>query len=377
MPDGGLTTKTDVADFARGTDFLSASGGGAPTEALELLNDDVDRGVALGWTDLQSLPDDALVVSTFFHGSIAPDSFDTADIERECGVSRIVKRPLVQAVQELEQHLGRTVDAIISVEIGGVNTGCTVDAAANLGKLLVDADYAGRAIPEAQCVTPHMTGEDMVPLVAVDYYGDVTIIKQQRNNTMSERLGKCIAMASFGLVGCAAVPLSGAVVKRIAIPGSLTRSLAVGRAIREAREAGQDPVAASAKAIGSGVVLFRGTVAERTWENRAGYMWGEHEIEGRDGFDGRLKVWFKNENHVSWLDGAPYAASPDVLEFVDDETGEPRVNTDLAVGDRIAVIGVKRCDQFDNDAGIAAMGPRHWGFDLDFRPIEQLVTLEA
>ena len=108
MPDGGLSSTTDVNDFTRGTDFLSASGGGAPTEALELLNDDVERGVALRWTDLASLPDDALCVSTFFHGSIAPESFDTADIERECGVSRIVKRPLVQAVQELEQHLGRT-----------------------------------------------------------------------------------------------------------------------------------------------------------------------------------------------------------------------------------------------------------------------------
>jgi DUF917 family protein len=184
-------------------------------------------------------------------------------------------------------------------------------------------------------------------------------------------------MASFGLVGCAAVPLSGAVVKRIAVPGTLTRALAVGRAIREAREAGQDPVVASAKAIGGGVVLFRGTVAERSWENRAGYMWGEHEIEGRDGFDGRLKVWFKNENHVSWLNGSPYAASPDVLEFVDDETGEPRVNTDLAIGDKVAVIGVRRCAMFDNEAGIAAMGPRHWGFDLDYRPLESLVGLEA
>ncbi len=66
MPDGGLSSTTDVADFTRGTDFLSASGGGAPTEALELLNDDVERGVALRWTDLASLPDDALCVSTFF-----------------------------------------------------------------------------------------------------------------------------------------------------------------------------------------------------------------------------------------------------------------------------------------------------------------------
>ena len=28
-----------------------------------------------------------------------------------------------------------------------------------------------------------------------------------------------------------------------------------------------------------------------------------------------LKVWFRNENHVSWLDGEPWVASPDLMEF--------------------------------------------------------------
>ncbi len=43
------------------------------------------------------------------------------------------------------------------------------------------------------------------------------------------------------------------------------------------------------------------------------------------------------------------------------------------MGQEIAVVGRRRRDQFDNDAGLAVMGPRHWGFDLDFRGIEALV----
>jgi len=103
-------------------------------------------------------------------------------------------------------------------------------------------------------------------------------------------------------------------------------------------------------------------------------MWGEHEIEGEGRFSGqRLKIWFKNENHMSWLNGEPYVSSPDILEVVDPKTGEPLVNTYLDRGQRIAVVGIRRRPQFDNERGLAALGPRHWGFNLDFRPIETLV----
>jgi hypothetical protein len=41
------------------------------------------------------------------------------------------------------------------------------------------------------------------------------------------------------------------------------------------------------------------------------------------------------------------------------------------------VVAVRRCPQFDTEAGIEALGPRHWGFDLDYRPLESLVRLEG
>jgi DUF917 family protein len=375
MPDGGVVTRQDVEDFARGTDFLSASGGGAPVESTEQMLDDVERGVALNWVDLDSIADDDLVVSTFYSGSIAPESFDTTDVERAAGVERTVGRPVVEAVRELERYLGVEFGAVISVEIGGLNTGLALDAAANLGKPMLDADYAGRAIPEAQCVTPAMFGESIAPMACVDYYGDITIIHRAVNNTMAERLGKFVAISSFGTVGCAGIPLRGEIVKRIAVPGTLSESLQIGRAIREAREAGDDPVEALAERVPNTALLLRGRVADRSWENRDGYMWGEHLIEGENGFAGKsLLVWFKNENHLSWLDNEPFVASPDIIEFVDSDTGEPRANTDLAVGDRIAVFGVRRRPQFDSPAGLAALGPAHWGFDFEFRPIEQLVA---
>lgn len=211
-------------------------------------------------------------------------------------------------------------------------------------------------------------------MACVDFYGDVTYLKDAQHNRMAERLGKFIASASLGVVGCAGIILSGKEVKEIAVPATLSECLAIGRAIREAREKGQDPIQAVIDQLGQAWVLFRGTIVSREWEDREGYMWGEHEIEGEDAFAGQhLKLWFKNENHMSWLNGEPYAASPDILEVVDQQTGEPLSNTYLEKGQQVAVIGVRRRAQFDNERGLEVLGPRHWGFDVDFRPIETLV----
>jgi hypothetical protein len=38
------------------------------------------------------------------------------------------------------------------------------------------------------------------------------------------------------------------------------------------------------------------------------------------------------------------------------------------------VVGRRRRDAFDSDAGLATLGPRHFGFELEFRGIEQLAT---
>jgi DUF917 family protein len=103
-------------------------------------------------------------------------------------------------------------------------------------------------------------------------------------------------------------------------------------------------------------------------------MEGVHELDGIGEFEGhRLKVWFRNENHMTWLDGEPWVASPDLIEFCDPETAEPLVNTYLELGQELAVVGRRRRDQFDSPAGLATLGPRHFGFDVEFRGIESLV----
>jgi DUF917 family protein len=373
MENKGLRSIQDIEDFARGTNFLSASGGGPPEEAIKHLKEDLEQGFELTWISLEDLPDDASAVTASFSGSIAPERYHPEKLENRYGVERRVDRPLVAAVEALKEFTGKDFDTMVAIEIGGNNTGHALDTAANMGLRIVDADYAGRAIPEASCITPNVFGIPIYPMACVNRYGDTTYLKNAQNNEIAERLVKYIALGSFGHVGCAGICLEGREVKKIAVPGTLTECLLIGRAIREARERGRDPVQAVIQVLDYAWILFRGTVINREWESREGYMWGEHEVGGEGAFSGQLfKLWFKNENHATWLNGEFYVARPDIIEVVDTDTGEPLVNTHISTGQRVTIVGIKRRPQFDNASGLAILGPAHWGFEEKFRPIEIL-----
>jgi hypothetical protein len=374
MTMGKIRSAVDVEDFLRGTNFLSASGGGDPALEREHLLQDVEDGLEIGWVPLDSFADDDMLFCVCYSGSIAPESFDDPEQRAlKLGGGQVLRRPFIAAIGLLERHLGVSAAGLISVEIGGINGGAILSAAARRGLPLADADYAGRAIPELHATALDIHGTRVLPFACADRFGNEIVIVASPSNAWTERLSKYLALGSLGIIACAFAALPASAVREIAIPGTMSESLHLGAAIREAREAGDDPVAAAAGAL-DGWVLFRGTVTGREWEN-TGYMDGRHTLTGLGDFEGHeLAVWFRNENHVSWLDGEPWVASPDLIEFCDPQTAEPLVNTYLELGQEIAVVGRRRRDAFDSEAGLRTLGPQHFGFDVPFQGIERLVA---
>lgn len=369
-----LNKKEDIEDFVRGTTFFGTGGGGSPQKGLELLKKDLEEGKKLFWQDVEELSGNPLTVCPFLMGSIAPETEEIKKRKIDLGfVNKTVLNPLVNAVLELEKYTNTKADLIVAIELGGGNTPGPLDVAANTGKILVDGDYAGRAIPEIVQITPHIFGKKVTPIAAVDEYGDISIIKEAINNVVAERIGKLISEASFGLAGEAGILLPLKEVKEILVKGTLTESLELGREIRIARENNKDPIEAIINKT-DGYLLFEGRVSDKKWEDKEGYMWGTHTIKGEDKFKGKqFKIWFKNENHISWLDDEIYVTSPDRIEVVRRKDGEPITNTDLKVGEHVAVIGIKARDVFRSEEGLKVLGPKHFGFDHKYVPIEKIM----
>ena len=370
-----LRTRQDCEDLVQGCLVMGTGGGGSSEWGMRMFTAALDEGITLEWVDVDDIPDDVWTVTPYGMGSIAPVSQETLDqIERLGLADRFGDAAMAEAIKELGDYLGEPIGCLVPAELGAGNTPAPLVTGARLGIPVVDGDYAGRAIPEEMQGTPYLYGKDSWPLASVDRWGNTAIIKRTASPHMLERIGKMLAVAAYGFTMMAATPLRGREMKEILVRGTLSKCLAIGRAIRQAREKGEDPIHALLEVTG-GWLLFDGVVSGKEWEDREGYMFGTNHLKGTGDYEGHsLDVWFKNENHVSWLDGKPWVCSPDLVTLVRRDTGEGITNTDIKEGDEVVAVGIKGLEAFRTEFGLnEAAGPRYYGFDIDYVPIEELV----
>src|SRR5262245_20927389 len=111
-----IKTEADIADFLRGANFMSASGGGDPAVQHEQLREDLGQGRTIGFTPLRALDPDGVTFSVCYSGSIAPESFDDPEERAErLGGGKVNDLPFVQAVRLLEDVLGVSCAGLVSI----------------------------------------------------------------------------------------------------------------------------------------------------------------------------------------------------------------------------------------------------------------------
>lgn len=145
---------------------------------------------------------------------------------------------------------------------------------------------------------------------------------------------------------------------------------AVGKALREAVEAGLDPADTIAEKVG-GWVICKGTVTSNHVEDKDDYYRATHEITGKGMYaDTDLKIWLKNENHMCWKNGEVFVTSPDMIQIIDTKTSQPYTNSVIEVGMEVSVSAMKARDIFRTPRGLLAFSPRAFNFDMAYVPVE-------
>jgi DUF917 family protein len=375
-----LTDPKQIEDFVHGLTFLGTGGGGGPAEnGIKTLMAERQAGRPVGWVDVDTLPDDAWTVTVAGMGGRPPKEGPPEAELHELGLvteKYPFRTTLPAAVNELAAYKGVKISAIVPIEMGSGNTPGPMLVANQLGVPTLDGDYAGRAIPELNNCKPEIFRIPIAPIAFVDKWGDVVLVPKTASTEMADRIGRMLCLGAYSGVGIACYLMQVKDARRYMVRGTLSKSLALGAARRQALEAGHDPVEALAREAG-GWVLFRGEVSEAGWEDRGGFMfgYGTHHLKGEGPDAGHTsKVWYKNEHHIVWIDEIPFVTSPDIIALVDAATGEARPNNVIAAGQHMAVIGTPVSDPaYRTDAGLAILAPRHFGFDIPYVPIEDAV----
>lgn len=363
-----LKNEQDIEDLLKGCAFYGTGGGGEVSAGRTSLLDCLSQNLNLALLDPDDIKGDALYCCPFFMGSIAPK---TAESLREMETLGYLERQyfleeiLMGAVRTLEEVTGKTVEGLFIAEPGGSNAGCCMAAAYKMGIPVIDGDPAGRAIPEMTQGLPAIRGMDFLPAAYFDAWGNKNATLQATNTKAAERIGKFLSEAAYGEMAEAAYLMTGKELKTILVPRTLSKAYQVGRAMREA----EDVLTAAAEAA-DGKVVGRGVIQRLETRDQGGYYWGTYEVQGDDG---RIyKVWFKNENHILWIDNRPAVTSPDLISLIDLGEKEPLLNSHLENGKHVGIVVTPAYDFYHEEKSIESFGPRYFGFDFDYIPFTEV-----
>jgi uncharacterized protein len=352
-----LLDKPALRALARGCAILGAGGGGDPRIGLlETLQAVGDYG-QVPLVDLDDLPGDGLLMPCGMIG--AP----TVHIEK------IVNGGEGGRLREnLETLTGRKVAALMAAEIGGSNGLLPIAWAARIGLPVVDADGMGRAFPEVPQVTMNLAGISPNPCVMTDERGNLIVFRTISGQWM-ERLARAAAVEFGGAAASTEYTLTVAQARTATVRGSVSLAIRIGEALAEAEG---DPVAALLAKVG-GFRLVTGKVSDVERRTTKGFVRGSVVVEGLGDDTGRLiRLELQNENLVALEQGRVLASVPDLITVVDSETADAITTERAAYGQRVTVMSMP-CDPiWRTGAGLATAGPRAFGYDFDYVPVEEL-----
>jgi DUF917 family protein len=363
-------TEQDLKDIIYGCTFLGTGGGGELEAGLNMVLDDYKAGHEFNLISVEDIPDDAMIGSPYNAGSVSPLSEE--DIAKFKKYEENPDYNLV-AFKALENFLGKKFFATIVTELGGANSAVAFSVAAKSGIAIVDADPAGRSVPELQQSTFQFNNIPINPLSVASKFGDSLVLDKVADADRAEDIVRAIAAASQNTVGVTDHPISGKDLKNSVIKGSISYALEIGKAYREAKEANKDVARTIIDSIG-GYILFEGHVSDFDWKDEAGFTFGNVYIEGEDDFEGdKYRVWFKNENLVTWKNDKPHVTGPDLVIIIDKATGLPITNPYHKKGTDVIVVGLVAPKELRTEAAIKEMDPKHFGFDIEYTPIEEIM----
>jgi DUF917 family protein len=403
-------SKEDVLDYQLGCTTLSTGGGGvAPSlDAVSRMVDAIlDDGHEMKLVSLKEIPDDAYVFSACGTGgdvrSEMKDKWKSWPRQRLTrdgrGYDRSerLKDMIIQAdrewcplntwselpgpdvmemgVKRLTELIGQEPYSHIQFEVapGFIRT---LSSLAREGKPFIDATVAGhRAAPEISQNGLNLANVPCTPAVYTTMFGDLLVLERTLCFQRMEEIVEGISTYSGGSTrGLHAV--KGSDLKKAAFPGSVSLTMKVGKAIRGALEKGKDTVNAMLGALGPlGYKLLEGVISDYWQEGKYSFIWGVAKVKGIGPYNGHdMKIWYKNEHHISWLDGKPYVTSPDGINVVDPDTGWGLANfwpAEWEAGRKVVVVGVKAEERWETPMGLKLFGPQHFRYDIPHVPIEK------
>lgn len=350
-----------VTALSRGCAVLGTGGGGEVTTSTLVARQALQEHGPITLVSLDDLPDDGMLMPVGMIG--APSvSIEKLSSGTEIDVLR-------RAVEEIT---GQPVVALMVSEIGGGNGMLPVAWAAKTGLPLLDADGMGRAFPQVDMVSMNVAGLPPELIVIADERDNVVTIRAA-SGAWAELIARAVTDVFGGNAAMADYVMTVKDARGAIVEGSVTKALRIGQAVLDAT----DPVSGLLGVV-DGVKLVEGKVVDVQRKTAGGFVRGSVVVEGYGADAGRLvRIEIQNENLVVLEEGVVRASVPDLITVVDAQTADAVATELVRYGQRVAVIAFPCNPIWRTDRGLHIAGPRAFGYDFDFVPVEVLHGVDA
>ncbi len=352
-----VLSREELLDLVDGAAIFSAGGGGDPEVGYRLVDKLVSEGYTVKLINPSEVPDSAKAVNFACVGATTSIEYDS--------------QAAVKTLRVLEEYAVFTAYATIAVELGGFNTLAAADVAARRGIPIVDADGAGRSVPEVHLKVYTIDDIPLAPMIVADLHAEnVVIVKETADSKAAERIARVLATEWNQSAYTARRILTGAQVKTSPVPLTLSKSMHIGKLLRESSE----PFKAVLKETG-GVKLFEGEVESSESKTEGGFTFVTVKLRGTHEYTGSIfEFKAKNEVLVAYRDGKLAAIAPDIITPVHPETGKCITAEKIKKGDKLAVLGLPAPKKWMSRKGLELWKDtlKRTGIFEEYVPIERL-----
>lgn len=352
--------KENIENIAIGASLLGAGGGGDPYIGKMMALSAIEKFGPVKLLSVDEINDEDMYMPAASMGAplVMTEKFPKGD-------------EFTRAFNRLGNYLGKKIAGTFPMEAGGVNSMIPILVAAQSGLPLVDCDGMGRAFPELQMTTFHLGGVSATPMVVTDEKGNLSIIEAVTDK-WSELLARDHVVEMGASASVSLYPATGQQMKVNSIHGIITKCERLGEIVKTHNH-DKDWQLAQINALTGGQHLFDGKITDISRETRAGFNYGQMTVAGLNDYQGQqMQIEFQNENLIARRNGKIVGSVPDLICLTDMDNLLPSTAESIKYGKRIAVLGLPADEKWRTKKGIETVGPRYFGYDFDYLPIEQL-----
>lgn len=344
-------TINDLESLAIGAAILGSGGGGAPSYNQMITQYMFEKHEPVKIISLDELDPDMLIAPVAFMGAplVALEKLPSG-------------KEFKSILSLMEKILQIKPSVLMPAEIGGANAFTPLWVGAMLGLPVLDADLIGRAFPELQMSTGSLCGISPSPTFLANSFGNSFGIYrrtaheiEQTARQMTVTMGSRAAVCLYHMLGEKA--------KSSVVPGTLSKAIEIGDAVKSARRLHINPASAVAKIV-SGRKLTSGMIIDVNHRVENGFLKGQTLL--KDDVGRISKLDYQNEFLLVRNDENILATTPDIITLMEQDSGTPITTASLAYGQRVDLLVLPAPDIWKTSRGLELVGPRYFGYDCDY-----------